>query len=92
MAKQLETIWHWCHLQLQWINKHVSLAMLLTVWLKRDSTMALRVAPCANQHVMADNNHVTIANNYVTVDNFDVTIDKKHVTLLVWRSKILMWQ
>ena len=46
-------------------------------------TVALKVAPCANQHVMIDNNHVTIANNYVTVDNFDVTIDKKHVMLLV---------
>ena len=32
--------------------------------------VALKVAPCANQHVMthADNNYVTIANNYVTVD------------------------
>ena len=39
-------------------------------------TVALKVALCANQHVMTDNNHVMIANNYVMVDNFDVTIDK----------------
>ena len=43
--------------------------------------MALKVAPCANKHVMTDNNHVMIASNYVMVDDFDVMIGKRHVTL-----------
>ena len=44
-------------------------------------TVALKVAPCANKHVMTDNNHVMIASNYVTVDYFDVMIGKRHVML-----------
>ena len=46
-----------------------------------EGTVVLKVAPCANKHVMTDNNHVMVANNYVTVDEFDVTIGKRHVTL-----------
>ena len=44
-------------------------------------TVALRVAPCVNKHVMTDNNHVMVANNYMMVDDFDVMIGKRHVML-----------